>query len=110
MKRYTVRRFQDESGKVPYTQWIEGINDLRAISRIDMRLNRAMEGNFGDHKYEREGIWAMRLDCGPGYRLYYTFEQKEIILLIVGGDKKSQTSDINRAVKYWKQYQLRGTQ
>ena len=106
--KYTLSRFYDDQGNAPYTQWIKGLKDLKAITRIDTRLDRAEEGNFGDHKYLRDGIWAMRIDYGPGYRLYYAFEQKEMVLLLVGGDKKSQDDDITKAVSNWKIYQSRG--
>lgn len=91
MTKYTLGRYQDEQGNVPYTEWIKGLRDLKTRTRISMRLNRVIEGNFGDHKFERNGVWAIRLDHGPGIRLYYAVEQKEVMILLMGGDKKTRT-------------------
>ncbi|CNJ50940.1 addiction module killer protein [Yersinia mollaretii] len=106
---YTAKRYQEDSGKVPYTDWIKKLRkkDLRAAVKIDNRIDRAESGNFGDHKFERDGVWELRVDYGPGYRVYYAVENKEIILLLVGGNKATQDKDLDRAVAYWRDYQAR---
>ena len=71
--------------------------DRRAIAKIDTRLDRAKEGNFGDHKFEREGVWEMRIDYGPGYRIYYAFDNNDVVILLVGGDKITQDADVENA-------------
>ncbi|HAX7634049.1 TPA: addiction module killer protein, partial [Escherichia coli] len=68
---------------------------------------RAMSGNFGDHKFERDGVWELRVDYGPGYRVYYSIEDGEIILLLIGGNKKTQTVDLDKAVSYLQDFKKR---
>jgi len=106
---YTTKRYKDKGGKVPYSDWIAALKkkDRTAAAKVDARIARATGGNFGDHKYERDGVWELRIDYGPGYRVYYSMEDGEIILLLVGGDKSTQKSDLNKAVKYLKDYKSR---
>jgi probable addiction module antidote protein len=66
-------------------------------------------GNFGDHKFCRDGVWELRIDIGAGYRLYYSLTGTEIILLLCGGDKRMQDADIDRACEYWSDWQRRGS-
>lgn len=81
--------------------------DPRAAAKIDIRIDRAESGNFGDHKFESDGVWELRIDYGPGYRVYYALDGDRIILLLVGGDKSTQASDLTKAVKFWRDYQKR---
>lgn len=67
-------------------------------------------GNFGDCKPCREGVWELREDFGPGYRVYCARSGKTVVLLLCGGDKRKQDADISRAVEYWKDYQRRNAQ
>lgn len=66
-----------------------------------------MGGNLGDHKFERDGVWELRVDYGPGYRVYYSIEDGEIILLLTGGNKKTQTADLDKAVSYLQDFKKR---
>lgn len=104
---YTTKRYQDGNGKVPYSEWIQKLRkkDPRAASRIDIRTDRAESGNFGDHKFARDGVWELRINYGPGYRVYYAMDGGKIILLLIGGDKSSQKNDVDKAVQYWRDYQ-----
>ncbi len=106
---YAVKRYQDEFGKVPYSSWIQSLQkrDPQAAAKVSIRIMRAEAGNFGDHKYEREGVWALRINYGPGYRLYYAAEDRKIILLLAGGDKTTQRADLKKAVQYLKNYHQR---
>jgi putative addiction module killer protein len=80
-----------------YKKWIRGLRDIRARYRILTRIKRFEEGNPGDVKFTGEGISEMRIDYGPGYRVYYKDIGKEIIILLCGGDKTTQQEDIARA-------------
>jgi len=80
-----------------YKKWISGLRDSRARYRILTRIKRLEEGNPGDVKPAGEGISEMRIDYGPGYRVYYMDTGKEIIILLCGGDKTTQQEDIARA-------------
>lgn len=86
---------------------IHSFKDKQAKARIAFRLAKVAAGNFGDCKPCREGVWELREDFGPGYRLYYARNGKTVVLLLCGGDKRSQDADIGRAVEYWKNYQRR---
>lgn len=72
-----------------------------------LRPAKVAAGTFGDCKPCRDGVWKLREDYGPGYRVYYARSGKTVVLLLCGGDKRSQPADIDRAVAYWKDYQLR---
>ncbi|MDV7400646.1 type II toxin-antitoxin system RelE/ParE family toxin, partial [Arthrospira platensis SPKY1] len=74
---------------------------------VQRRVDRLMSGHFGDHRFCRDGAWELRIDMGPGYRVYYARAGQTIVLLLCGGDKRTQDTDINRAVAYWQDYQRR---
>ena len=73
-------------------------------ARVQARVFRFESGNLGDHKTVGDGVWEARLDFGPGYRVYFAKTGRTVILLLVGGDKRSQKKDINQAKQYWAQY------
>ena len=80
-----------------FADWLGGLKDRRAIARIDIRVRRLSLGNMGDVKSLGEGLSELRIDYGPGYRLYFVRRGESIVILLCGGDKKRQNTDINRA-------------
>lgn len=80
-----------------FAKWLAGLRDMRAKARIVSRIRQATNGNLGDVKSVGGGVSEMRVDVGPGYRLYYTRRGEVLIILLVGGDKSSQEKDIKRA-------------
>jgi putative addiction module killer protein len=80
-----------------FIKWLKNLNDSNARFRIYQRIERLANGNPGDVKPAGEGISEMRIDYGPGYRVYYKDTGKEIIILLCGGDKSSQSKDIENA-------------
>jgi len=82
-----------------FKNWRENLQDLKAKLKIQARIDRAISGNFGDWRTEAGEVRAMRIDYGPGYRLYYVIRDRELVFLLCGGDKSTQTADINKAVK-----------
>lgn len=94
-------------GKDVVGEWLDGLRDNRAVARILARLEKMRDGYFGDCKALRDGMWELRVDVGAGYRLYYSKTGSEIILLLCGGDKRSQVRDITRAVEYLNEYKRR---
>lgn len=81
-----------------FVAWVSKLKDRRAVSRIQLRIDRVKIGNFGDHKSVGENVSELRIDYGPGYRVYYTIrEDGTLVLLLGGGTKKRQTKDINAA-------------
>ena len=83
-----------------FARWIDDLRDGRARARIQIRIQRLLDGNPGDVKPVGAGVSELRIDYGPGYRVYFTEEDNEIILLLLGGDKKTQTRDIEKAEAY----------
>ena len=102
-----IRHYLTASGKDLYQQWLNELKDLKARVVIQRRIDRVMNGNFGDHKFCEEGVWELKIDFGPGYRVYYAQAGANIVLLLCGGSKRTQSADIKEAVRYWGDYQRR---
>jgi putative addiction module killer protein len=81
--------------------------DLTARARVAVRIDRLAGGNLGDSKPIGGGLYELRIDWGPGYRVYYGKIESACVLLLCGGDKRKQAADIKRARAYWKDYQKR---
>jgi putative addiction module killer protein len=82
---------------VVFGEWLDGLTDIRAIARIEVRLRRLSLGHLGDAKSLGDGVSELRIDYGPWYRLYFTRCGERIVILLCGGDKKRQGDDIARA-------------
>jgi putative addiction module killer protein len=102
---YRIVDYVDSDGKDVYREWYRRLRDSKAKAAMERRMVRIESGNVGDHKYCRDGVWELRVDVGAGYRIYYGRMGVEIVLLLCGGDKSSQSQDIERAVGYWKSAQ-----
>jgi len=87
------------SETVIFADWRENLKDLRARDKIRSRIIRAGFGNFGDWKTERGDVRAMRINYGPGYRVYYVIRENKIVFLLCGGDKRNQQADIEKAIE-----------
>jgi putative addiction module killer protein len=81
-----------------FVKWLDKLRDIRARSRVLVRIKRLAEGNPGDVKSVGEGVYELRIHYGPGYRVYYTKINDEIVLLLVGGNKSTQSGDIKKAL------------
>jgi putative addiction module killer protein len=102
-----IRRYLTESGRDVFGEWLSELRDLRTRAKIVARIDRLSAGNFGDCKTLRGGLFEMRIDWGPGYRVYYAMVGKACVLLLCGGDKRKQASDIKRALENLKDYRER---
>lgn len=100
---FTVREYITADGANPFRNWLARLA-LETRARIQVRILRFEAGNLGDHKAVGDGVWEARLDFGPGYRVYFAKAGRTVVLLLVGGDKRSQAKDINQAKQYWAQY------
>ncbi len=104
---YELHEYLTASGRSPFNDWLSGLRDRRARAHIRARLDRVQLGNLGDHQPMGEGIYELRMFFGPGYRIYFVFEADAVLLLLCGGDKSSQSRDIARAKRYWRDYRNR---
>ena len=82
-----------------YARWLDGLRDIHARARILARVERLAAGNPGDVKPVGEGVSELRIDYGPGYRVYFTTRGRTVIILLAGGDKRTQATDIKRALR-----------
>lgn len=82
-----------------FERWLMGLRDQRAVARINTRLRRMMLGNPGDVSPVREGVSELRIDYGPGYRVYFVQRGREVVVLLAGGDKRTQSRDIEKALE-----------
>lgn len=82
-----------------YRDWINGLKDRVGRARIQVRVDRLVHGNPGSHRNLTEGVSELKIDFGPGYRVYYTQRGTRLILLLAGGDKSTQQSDIKLAIE-----------
>lgn len=104
---YELRHYLDPEGRDLFAQWLDGLKAQQAKARVAARLLRLHNGNFGDCKPVGEGVWELRIDWGPGYRVYYAMAGKQVILLCEGGDKRKQPADIGRAISRWNEWRQR---
>jgi len=82
-----------------FAKWIDGLNDMRARARVLVRIERLAAGNPGDVAPVGEGVSELRIDYGPGYRVYYKQSGESLVILLTGGDKRTQTKDIKTALR-----------
>ena len=102
-----IRHYVTRTGKDVFDHWLTQLADARAQAKIAVRINRLAAGNFGDCKSLRQGLYELRIDWGPGYRVYYAMLGTLCVLLLCGGNKRKQSSDIDRALAYLKDYKER---
>jgi len=100
-----VQIYRAKNGKSPFSDWLKKLGKTtQAI--IDARIARVRAGNFGDSKHIKnsKGLFELRIDLGPGYRVYYGLHGNDLVILLCGGDKTSQDRDIEKAKTYWIEY------
>lgn len=102
-----IQNYLTADGRSPYEEWVDFIGDKTVISKIDTRLKRVRLGNFGDYRSVGEGVFELRIDYGPGYRIYFGQIGLTIVLLLCGGDKSTQEQDIIKAKQYWTDHEKR---
>lgn len=107
MTMLEVREYQTPDDRRPFADWMQGLRDARARTRIVARILRMQAGNRGDWRSIGAGLFELRIDHGPGYRVYCGQDGATLVLLLCAGDKSTQAQDIERAHDYWKDYQAR---
>jgi putative addiction module killer protein len=110
VKRRRPETYETSAGNCPFERWINGL-DIRAQTRILGRLRRAYLGNFGSCRSLSDGLFEFKEEWGPGFRIYFALThsglEEETILVLWGGVKGSQERDVERAKRYWVDYQAR---
>jgi len=107
MAASTLYYYQTAGGKRPFVEWLAALEDRQARAKIEARLARVAVGNFDDVETAGEGVLELRIDWGPGYRVYFARLGRVIVLLLCGGDKGTQQKDIDRAKDFFKDYKAR---
>lgn len=102
-----IQRYVALDGKIPFTEWLNSIRDLKTQAKIRGRLDRLKIGNLGDCRSVGSGVFELRIDWGPGYRVYFGQIEQAIVLILCGGDKSTQDRDIRKAIEYWTEYRSR---
>src|SRR3989442_1411736 len=102
-----VRHYVDRAGKDVFDDWLSRLADARAQAKIASRINRLAAGDFGGRRPLPHGLSELRINWGPGYRVYYVMLGRVCVLLLCGGDKRKQSSDIERALEYLMDYKER---
>ncbi|MCX6597166.1 MAG: type II toxin-antitoxin system RelE/ParE family toxin [Acidobacteria bacterium] len=95
----------EADGSAPFANWLLGLRDPRARAAVNARLARVRVGLLGDVKAVGEGVFELRIDFGPGYRVYFGKDGPRVVVLLAGGTKKTQIRDIRLAQRFWKDYQ-----
>jgi putative addiction module killer protein len=98
---YSIEYYLTPTGRKPFKEWLDGLSDITARQKVRIRLDRVRLGNLGRNRSVGEGVYELKIDYGPGYRVYYGLEGRTLILLLLGGDKSSQGKDIALAQSYW---------
>jgi putative addiction module killer protein len=102
--------YKQDSGRCPYDDWFLRLRDKKAQARIITRLRQVQAGNLGDHAAVGEGVLELRVHVGAGYRVYCGRSGAELVVLLCGGDKSSQSKDIQRAKEFWRNWRKSGNE
>lgn len=102
-----LREYLTSDGKCPFGYWLRSLKNTETRARIRIRLNRLLLGNFGDCRPVGSGVSEIRIDFGPGYRVYFGRDGDTRTILLCAGTKKTQPKDIEKAITYWQDYKRR---
>ena len=102
-----IQIYQTKEKDSPFETWLDKLNDINAKARLLQRIDRIELGNFGDCEPVGDGVHELRIDYGPGYRIYFGNDGKQLVILLCGGTKRRQEKDIKKAKEYWEDYNVR---
>lgn len=105
---YQIKIYETSTGKRPFDKWLNDLGDKKTQAIIDLRLERVKMGNFGQCRALGDGIYELKIDVGPGYRVYFGKIGLCVVLLLCAGDKQSQQGDIEKAKKYFQDFKTHG--
>ena len=101
-----IEVFRVKNGGVPFEDWWDDLNDKKAVARVLARLARVRQDNLGDCKSVGEGVSELRVDYGPGHRVYFEQKGQTLVVLLCGGDQRTQDRDIRLAKQYWHEFKV----
>lgn len=104
LKKKTVVIYANKNEREPFSEWFNSLKDRTFRARIRNRISRLELGNFGDYEPVGDGIFELRFFFGPGFRVYFAEYESTIIILLCGGDKKTQNKDILKAKDFWREF------
>ena len=99
-----LRIYKLSESRIPYLEWLRSLRDQRARQKIQVRILRIRLGNFGETRSVGSGVQELKIDYGPGYRVYFGQDGDYLVILLCGGDKSTQDEDIKEAKQYWTSY------
>ena len=102
MIKKTIVLYKTDNGYYPFNIWFENDLDRATQVRIEKRIDQLKLGHYGRRRYLGNGVWELKIDLGPGYRIYYGEITKILIIFLTGGDKKTQRKDIEKAKEFWR--------
>lgn len=106
-REYIIEYYRSPNGAEPFREWRNALRDIQARAIVDRRIRRLQIGLFGDCESINDGVHELRIDVGKGYRVYFGNAGENIILLLVGGNKKTQPKDIKLAKEFWNEHKKR---
>ena len=99
-----LESYIDSQGRCPFDEWLQSLKDKKARAIVRTRLGRLRLGNTGECDPVGEGVLELKIHYGPGYRIYFGQAGPKVVILLCGGEKSSQSSDIRTAIEYWRDY------
>ena len=105
VRRRKIQFLRSRGGRIPAIDWLNTFTDVRTKAKLTARIERLGEGNFGDFKNVGDGVFELRVHYGPGFRVYFGFHQNQVVIIIYGGDKNTQTKDIKKAKTLWREFE-----
>ena len=102
-----LRTYKTKQEKEPFIDWLHSLKDRMGRAHITNRLDRVACGNYGDCESVGDGVYELKVHYGPGYRIYFSEQRETIVLLLLGGSKRTQDKDIKKAKQFWKEYRER---
>lgn len=107
LKERSIEIYEKSDGSRPFEKWYDNLKDEKTQVRINARLDKIASGNFGDVKSVGDGVCELKFSFGPGIRIYFAQTRETIVLLLIGGDKSTQSRDIKKAKEFWMEYKGR---
>ena len=106
-KPKSVLVYRTREGRLPFDEWLRELRDQNAVARVLARIGRVRRGNLADYRTVGGGVCELRVDWGAGYRVYFGRKGAALVILLCGGDKRTQQRDIRLAQEYWNDYESR---